>query len=75
MRRTVDSLANERVYTTFVGIGVDFDTSLTKRIATITACNYLSVSSTKEFKKARPCIQKLCVLVSAVCVSVYLVWF
>lgn len=50
---TVERLANERVYTTFVGIGVDFNSEMTKRIATVKACNYLCIASSKEFKKVR----------------------
>jgi Ca-activated chloride channel family protein len=43
--------ADKKVYTTFVGLGVDFNTELVSLISTIRASNYLSVKSTKEFKK------------------------
>lgn len=39
------------VFTTFVGIGVDFNTSLVKEFAKVKGCNWFSVKSPKAFKK------------------------
>lgn len=43
--------ADEGIYTTFIGIGVDFNTRLIESISDIKGCNYYSVHSTKEFMK------------------------
>jgi len=43
--------AQEKIYTTFIGVGVDFNTDLVALISKIRACNYISVKSSKDFKK------------------------
>jgi len=43
--------AKKKLYTTFIGVGVDFNTELTSLIGSIRACNYFSVQSSKQFKK------------------------
>lgn len=43
--------ADNNVYTTFIGIGVDFNTELTETITKIRGANYYSVHSAKEFKQ------------------------
>jgi len=43
--------SKEKVFTTFVGIGLDFRSDIAAKIGHITGCNYLSVKSAKEFKK------------------------
>jgi Ca-activated chloride channel family protein len=43
--------ANNRVYTTFIGIGVDFNTELVEYITKIRGANYYSVHSAKQFKE------------------------
>ena len=48
---TIRRLSSERIYVTVVGIGLDFNTDVTKELGTIRACNYLGVKSAKEFKK------------------------
>jgi len=47
----VQKNAEKCIYTTFIGIGVDFNTNLVSLISTIRASNYFSVNSSKEFKK------------------------
>lgn len=43
--------AVHRIYTTFIGIGVDFNTELIEQITKIRGANYYSVHSAKEFKQ------------------------
>ena len=43
--------ARDRFYTTFVGIGVDFNTELIESITKVKGANYFSVHSPSEFKK------------------------
>ncbi len=42
--------ADNKLYTTFIGIGVDFNTELVEAITKIRGANYYSVHSSKEFK-------------------------
>ncbi|MEA3255022.1 MAG: VWA domain-containing protein [Candidatus Altiarchaeota archaeon] len=42
--------ADNKVYTTFIGIGVDFNTELIEYITKIRGANYYSVHSAKQFK-------------------------
>jgi Ca-activated chloride channel homolog len=48
--RNVQNGANSRVYTTFIGIGVDFNTDLIEEITKIKGANYYSVHSPGEFR-------------------------
>lgn len=41
--------ANEGIYTTFIGIGVDFNTELINEITKVRGANYYSVHSAEEF--------------------------
>ena len=43
--------AGDRLYTTFIGIGVDFNTELIEHITKIRGANYYSVHSSKQFKE------------------------
>lgn len=43
--------AGNKIYTTFIGIGVDFNTELVDYITKIRGANYYSVHSSKEFKE------------------------
>jgi len=43
--------ANNGIYTTFIGIGVDFNTELIETMTKIRGANYYSVHSAKEFKE------------------------
>ncbi|HPS90609.1 MAG TPA: VWA domain-containing protein [Methanothrix sp.] len=48
--RMLEDNADQGIYTTFIGIGVDFNTELIESISKIKGCNYYSVHSAKEFK-------------------------
>lgn len=39
------------IYVTFIGIGVDFNSAVVKRIAAIKGCSYLCVRTSRDFKK------------------------
>lgn len=43
--------AENKIYTTFIGIGVDFNTELTEYITKIRGANYYSVHSAKQFRQ------------------------
>jgi Ca-activated chloride channel homolog len=43
--------ADQGIYTTFIGVGVDFNTKLVEEITKIKGANYYSVHSATEFKK------------------------
>jgi Ca-activated chloride channel family protein len=45
------SNADRRIYTTFIGIGVDFNTQLIEGITKIKGANYYSVHSPREFRE------------------------
>ena len=55
LMKMVYDAANEnklsRIYTTFVGIGVDFNSGLISQISNVRGCNYFSVDSKKKFEK------------------------
>lgn len=44
--------ADEKIYSTFIGIGVDFDTELIESMTKIRGTNYFSIHSEKQFKKS-----------------------
>jgi Ca-activated chloride channel homolog len=46
----VDGNAADRIYTTFIGIGVDFNTTLIDAITKVRGANYYSVHNEDEFK-------------------------
>lgn len=43
--------SDEGIYTTFIGVGVDFNTKLVEQIGSIKGANYYSVNSASEFKE------------------------
>ena len=43
--------ADEKIYTTFIGVGVDFNTKLIEEISDVKGANYYSVHNSKEFKE------------------------
>ena len=47
----VDRAAKKGIYTTFIGVGVDFNTDLVERITKTRGANYYAVHSEKSFKK------------------------
>ena len=49
--RYVNNNAEEGIHTTFIGVGVDFNTELIEQIGTIRGANYYSVNSANEFKE------------------------
>ncbi|MFH1769753.1 MAG: VWA domain-containing protein [Parcubacteria group bacterium] len=49
--RMMDDNSNDNVHTTFIGIGVDFNTELIESITKTRGANYYSVHSSRDFKK------------------------
>ncbi len=47
----VDLASKKGIYTTFIGIGVDFNNNLVEAVSKIKGANYYSVHSAKEFKQ------------------------
>ncbi|MGE5329196.1 MAG: VWA domain-containing protein [Deltaproteobacteria bacterium] len=43
--------ADKKIYTTFIGVGVDFNTDLIEQITKMKGANYYSVHSAEDFKK------------------------
>lgn len=43
--------ANRKIYTTFIGVGVDFNTQVIETLSDVEGANYYSVHSSQEFKK------------------------
>lgn len=43
--------AENKIYTTFVGVGVDFNTEVIECLSSVTGANYFSVHDSAEFKK------------------------
>lgn len=50
LRKTLEDYCDEGIYTTFIGVGVDFNTDVIKNITDIEGANYYSVASEDEFK-------------------------
>ena len=46
----VEESSKNKIYTSFIGVGVDFNTELVEKIGTVTGANYYSVHDAKEFK-------------------------
>lgn len=44
-------MADRSIYTTFIGVGIDFNTDLVEQITKVKGANYYSVNSSWEFKK------------------------
>lgn len=49
--RLVENNASSRIYTTVIGIGVDFNTELIERITKAKGANYYSVHSPRDFRE------------------------
>ncbi len=47
----IQSNASYSVYTTFIGIGLDFEPTLVEEITKVRGCNYYSVQTAAAFKK------------------------
>lgn len=50
LMKYVKENADKGVYTSFIGVGVDFNTELTEAISDVKGANYYSVHNSKEFK-------------------------
>ncbi|MBR0427700.1 MAG: VWA domain-containing protein [Clostridia bacterium] len=50
LMKFVKENADKGVYTSFIGVGVDFNTELTEAISDVKGANYYSVHNSKEFK-------------------------
>ncbi len=49
--RTLQENARKGIYTTFIGVGVDFNTELVEEITKVRGANYYSVHSAREFEE------------------------
>mmetsp|Transcript_22804 Transcript_22804/g.25383 ORF Transcript_22804/g.25383 Transcript_22804/m.25383 type:complete len:481 (+) Transcript_22804:181-1623(+) len=49
LQPSFEAMANKKIYTTFVGIGAQFDTSAVSIITDTRGCNYFTVKTPKEF--------------------------
>ena len=47
----VDKAAKEGIYTSFIGVGIDFNADLVERVSKTKGANYYAVHSVEEFKK------------------------
>ncbi len=47
----IEQYANERIETTLLGVGVDFQTELVEALTKVRGANYLSIHSAKDFKQ------------------------
>ena len=47
----IEQNAKNKIYTSLIGVGVDFNTELTEKISDVRGANYYSVHSSEEFKK------------------------
>jgi Ca-activated chloride channel homolog len=47
----IEDNSGHRIYTTFIGIGVDFNADLVERIVSIKGANYYSVHSPRQFRE------------------------
>lgn len=47
----VESNSNKGIYTSFIGVGVDFNTEVIEKISNVRGANYYSISSREQFKK------------------------
>ncbi len=47
----IEKNAKNKIYTSLIGVGVDFNTTLTEKISNVKGANYYSVHSSEEFKK------------------------
>ena len=47
----IEENVKNKIYTSLIGVGVDFNTELTEKISNVTGANYYSVHSSEEFNK------------------------
>lgn len=51
LTKYVKENADNKIYTTFIGVGVDFNTEVIETLSDVKGANYYSVHSSEEFKK------------------------
>lgn len=51
LARDIKENANNGIYTSFIGVGVDFNTQVIECLSNVKGANYYSVHSSEEFKK------------------------
>lgn len=51
LSRYVKENAENKIYTSFIGVGVDFNTEVIETLSNVKGANYYSVNSSKQFKK------------------------
>ena len=51
LTKYVKENADNKIYTTFIGVGVDFNTAVIETLSDVKGANYYSVHSSEEFKK------------------------
>ncbi len=51
LKSIIEEMSQRKIYSTFVGIGVDFNSNLIQEITDVRGANYFSVNSESEFKK------------------------
>ncbi len=47
----VDTASKKKIFTTFIGVGIDFNSNLVERVSKTQGANYYSIHSAKEFQK------------------------
>ncbi len=51
LMESIEENSKKDIYTTFIGVGVDFNTELIESLGTVSGANYYSVHNEKEFEK------------------------
>lgn len=51
LANNIEHNANKGIYTSFIGVGVDFNTSVVETLSNVKGSNYYSVHNSEEFKK------------------------
>ena len=51
LEKMIEENSKKNIYTSFIGVGVDFNTEVVEKIGTVTGANYYSVHNEKEFKE------------------------
>ena len=51
LSKYIESNSGKGIYTSFIGVGVDFNTEVIESLSNVKGANYYSISSSKQFKK------------------------
>lgn len=51
LSKYIEDNAENKIYTTFIGVGVDFNTEVIQELSNVRGANYYSVSSNEQFRK------------------------